>query len=247
MADATVNGFAHHWEDQGAGEPLLMLHGATQSSVNLAPLIAGLSTTHRVIAPDLRSMGRSAHVAELPPSAWVDDVIALLGLLGIARAHVYGISLGSRVALRLAADRPDLVSSLMLEKPIVAMEGATDQALNTSLGSFDALPPAEQALREAQHGPDWKTVMSNYMAIRNRRELQDHYNLREAARHIAVPTLIFRGDARETVHPLAHCFELHGSIAGSWLWIRPDTEGNVSAAVPEETRDRMRALMASAS
>jgi len=246
MPSTTLNGFTHHWTDEGQGEPLIMFHGASQSGVVLAPFARELARTHRVIVPDLRGMGRSAHVTELPPSAWIDDANALIDHLGLNRLHVFGVSLGARVALRLAIDRPERVLSLMLDLPIIAMEGATNSALNVSLGSFDNLPAADQAMREAQHGPEWKQVMTNYMTIRNQPALQDHLNLRELSKRVRVPTLIFRGDEREVVHPLSHCFELHQNIADSWLWIRPNTLGSPMKAAPEETFAHMRARMASA-
>lgn len=247
MPQATLNGFTHYWEDHGTGEPLLMFHGAAQSSVSLAPHVPELAKTHRLIVPDMRGMGRSAHVAEMPPSAWIEDAVALLDHLALERVHVHGISLGARVALRLAADHPGRVRSLMLELPIIAMEGATNQALNTNLGAFDNLPAAEQEMRLQLHGPEWKSVMANYMNIRNRQELQDHLSLRELSRTVRAPTLIFRGDEREVVHPLGHCFELHQNIPDSWLWIRPNTLGGVMNAAPQETFARMRELMARAS
>ena len=88
--------------------------------------------------------------------------------------------------------------------------------------------------------------MMNYMAIRNRPELQDHYSLRETSKTVRVPTLILRSDEREVVHPLGHCFELHQNIPGSWLWIRPNTAGSVLKAAPAEGFGLMRQLMATA-
>lgn len=247
MPSRTLNGFTHNWIDEGQGEPLIMFHGASQSSVSLAPHAKELARTHRVIVPDMRGMGQSAHVTELPPSAWIDDAVALLDHLGLDRVHVFGISLGSRVAMRLTGDRPERVKSLVLELPIIAMEGATNSALNVALGAFDNLPEADQKMRHALHGPDWKQVMTNYMNIRNQPALQEHLNLREMSKGVKLPTLIFRGDEREVVHPLAHCFELHQNIPGSWLWIRPNTLGSPMNAAPQETFARMRELMATAS
>lgn len=246
MPEALINGHKHYWEDRGAGDPILMFHGAAGSGLSLAGLGTELAKTHRTLAVDMRSMGRSAHVAEIPPSAWVDDAVALLAHLGIARAHIFGVSLGARVALRLVADHPQLVRSLILEQPIIAMEGDTNQALNNNIGSFDNFSEAEQKQRQAIHGDDWRTVMANYFAIRNRPELQAHYSLREQSKAVAVPTLILRGDEREPVHPLAHCFELHQNIAGSWLWIRPNSKSNLSRTVPDEAFEKIRALLASA-
>ena len=104
MPTTTINGLKHYYEDQGSGDVLVMLHGAQGSAHQFEEHFPELSKHLRVIAPDMRSMGRSEHVKELPPSAWEDDLKALLDKLGISQANVYGSSLGSRVAMRFAID-----------------------------------------------------------------------------------------------------------------------------------------------
>jgi pimeloyl-ACP methyl ester carboxylesterase len=75
---------------------------------------AALRADLRIIAPDLRGVGRTS----LPPigTSYTDagDVAALLDAAGISRATIVGSSMGGRVAMELAATRPDLVSSLVL-------------------------------------------------------------------------------------------------------------------------------------
>jgi pimeloyl-ACP methyl ester carboxylesterase len=234
MPNAEINGAAHHWIDQGQGEPVLLLHGAAQTNASLALHIAGLAQTHRVIAPDLRSMGKSEHVTSMAPSAWIDDAMALLRHLEIERVHIYGVSLGARIALRLAIDYPQVVKSLALERPIIAMRADTNAQLNTNINAAAELSAQEQASREAQHGSDWRAVLANYSAIRNRPELQAHLDLRELSKAVLTPTLILRGDEREVVHPIEHCLELYQNIVGSTLWIRPNTKGALAAAAPDE-------------
>jgi pimeloyl-ACP methyl ester carboxylesterase len=246
MPIAEINGAAHHWIDEGAGEPVLLLHGAAQTNASLAPQIAGLAQTHRVIAPDLRSMGKSEHVSTLAPSAWIDDAVALLAHLGLERTHIYGVSLGARIALRLAIDHPQLVRSLMLERPIIAMRADTNAQLNSNINGAAKLTPQDEAAREAQHGADWRTVLANYSAIRNQPALQAHLDLRELSKTVTTPTLILRGDEREVVHPVEHCLELYQNIQGSWLWLRPNTKGSLAIAAPEEFFAAVRAHMAAA-
>ena len=57
---AKVNGIRLHYLAAGAGEPVILLHGYAQNSHMWRPLIAELSKTHSVIAPDLRGFGQSA-------------------------------------------------------------------------------------------------------------------------------------------------------------------------------------------
>ncbi len=223
MPDATINGWAHHWEDAGSGEPLVLIHEALQSSRVFAPQIEELSKTFRVIAPDMRGMGQSARVDRIePPSGWVDDLEALLDRLGIENVHLYGSSIGARVALRFAIDRPQRVRTLILNNPIVAIEPDSNEALNTRMSDPDALPPRIQQLHESMHGDDWPNVVRNFFAIRNDAALQNHLDLREAAKNVTIPTLLTRGDNRtDTVHPLPHVFELFYSIQTSRMWVKP--------------------------
>jgi pimeloyl-ACP methyl ester carboxylesterase len=104
---------------QGAGAPLVLIHGfALSAELNwVAPgAIDSLATRFRVIAPDLRGHGGSGKPHD--PSAYgsrlVDDVVGLLDHLQIGRAHVAGYSLGGTIALRVAASHPDRVISAVL-------------------------------------------------------------------------------------------------------------------------------------
>jgi pimeloyl-ACP methyl ester carboxylesterase len=243
MPQATLNGHQHYWEDAGSGPVLVMIHGAARSGRMLISHLAPLSRHYRVIIPDLRTMGRSAHVPSIPPSAWIDDLAALLRHLSITSAHLYGVSLGARVVLRTAIDHPSIVRSLILDAPIVANESEGNAALNANIGGFDSMPADQRADREASHGADWREVMRNYMNIRSDPGLQEHLNLRELAKQVQTPALIMRGDVLEPVHPLAHACELRGSLRNSHLWIRPRTAHTVINAAPEEAYAQIAAFI----
>jgi pimeloyl-ACP methyl ester carboxylesterase len=234
MPEAILNGYKHYWEEGGNGDPLVMVHGAAGSSRMLIDHLEPLSHHFRVIIPDLRAMGRSEHLAGIPGSAWIDDLKALLDHLGIASAHLYGVSLGARVVLRAAIDHPSIARSLILDAPIVANDPEGNAALNSNLGSLDNMPPEQQEARRQTHGEDWRAVMQNYMNIRNDPGVQEYLNLRESSKGVTCPTLIMRGDVWEPVHPLPHAVELHQSIRGSWLWIRPNTGSAVLMTAAEE-------------
>jgi pimeloyl-ACP methyl ester carboxylesterase len=70
-----------------------------------------LSRTHRVIRYDASAHGRSA----LPPEAYLDhlDLEGLLDHLGIDRAVLVGLSMGGRVAIDMALERPDRVEAVV--------------------------------------------------------------------------------------------------------------------------------------
>jgi pimeloyl-ACP methyl ester carboxylesterase len=100
--------------EAGTGHPLLLLHGWGATKELMLPIAQRLTGYH-VIAPDLPGFGAT----EPPPRAWgVDDysawVIALLDRLGVERTHVAGHSNGGRIAIALAATRPERVDKLVL-------------------------------------------------------------------------------------------------------------------------------------
>ena len=69
------------------------------------------------------------------------DAAALLGHLGVRRAHVAGHSTGAIIALQLAADRPDLVHTLALLEPPLAgapSAGAFFEKAGPALAAYGA-------------------------------------------------------------------------------------------------------------
>jgi esterase len=98
---------------QGQGQPLILLHGLLGSSDNLQPLAKALSANFDVFCPDLRNHGRSPHDPQAGFAAMAADIAEAMQDLGWAQAHVLGHSLGAKVAMRLALDRPSLVSKLV--------------------------------------------------------------------------------------------------------------------------------------
>lgn len=95
--------------------PVLFLHGVTDSWYSFAPVLERLPSGLRAIVPSQRGHGDS----ERPACCYrlkdlADDAVALLDVLGIARAAVVGHSMGSFVAQRMAIDHPNRVSHLLL-------------------------------------------------------------------------------------------------------------------------------------
>ena len=97
-----------------AGEPLLLLHGYTDSSRSWS-LTAPHLSRYRLLIPHQRGHGGSdAPACCYSASQFADDARLFLDALGVERAAVAGHSLGSMVAITLAADHPERVSRLIL-------------------------------------------------------------------------------------------------------------------------------------
>ena len=106
-------------EGPAAGEPVLLLHGLAASSATnwwIPGITRALTDAgFRVIVPDQRGHGRSDAPADgRYGPVLVDDALQVLDALQVPKAHVVGYSMGSLVALRLAALAPGRVRSLFL-------------------------------------------------------------------------------------------------------------------------------------
>ncbi len=110
-----------------AGEPVIFLHGYTDTARSFHPTaqaLAGMDAPRRIFLLDLRGHGGSSMpgAAACPgapetcfaPGDMADDVLAFMDLEGLESAHVVGHSMGSFVAQDLALDHPDRVESLVL-------------------------------------------------------------------------------------------------------------------------------------
>jgi proline iminopeptidase len=113
-------------EEEGAGEPVLLLAGGPASShLVFHPAFGALARTHRVIYLDYRGRGRSDPVADPRSVTFAGDVADVAGLiraLGLGPVNLYGFSYGGMVAQALALDAPELVSRLVLANTLHSPE-----------------------------------------------------------------------------------------------------------------------------
>ena len=113
-----ASGDAHirYVDDQGSGEPVVLVHGFSGSAEmwdGVTPLLAG---RFRVIALDCRGHGASSepHDTNAYGSEMVADVARLLDELTIDAAHVVGYSMGAEIALNFTTRWPERVRSLCM-------------------------------------------------------------------------------------------------------------------------------------
>ena len=101
--------------ERGDRPTIVFAHGAGGNAAIWFNQIAYFSENHQVIAFDHRLFGRSDAPAS-PPTVqqFRDDVLGLLDLHDIERAHLVGQSMGGFTALRTALDAPDRVASLTM-------------------------------------------------------------------------------------------------------------------------------------
>ena len=238
MPTTIVSRNRHYYEDIGSGEALVMIHGASGSSRNFEEQFEQLSKRFRVIAPDLRSMGQSGHVKDMPATAWVDDLRELLDQLGVTSVHLVGSSLGSRVAMRYTIDHPEQVRSIAVINPIIAITPEATARLNAAGGDANKLAAAQQTEMERLHGVDWRDVVLNYFNIRNNSDVQSFFDLSGLVDQIAVPMLIVRTvNVTDLTHPFLHTYELRNRVENSHMAIVPNFGASQIRVAPDKLNE----------
>ncbi|MBB5020357.1 pimeloyl-ACP methyl ester carboxylesterase [Chitinivorax tropicus] len=112
----TIDGHTVFYQEGGAGDTILMLHGFGADADNWTRFARPITGQYHVIAPDLPGSGESSRLQQanysIPSQA--QRVLALLDALKIDKAHLVGNSMGGYIAAWFAANHPERVRSLAL-------------------------------------------------------------------------------------------------------------------------------------
>lgn len=121
--------------DEGEGAPVVLGHSFLCSGEMWAPQLPALTGSYRVVNVDYRGHGASGPVDEaFTLYDMVDDVLAVLDRLGIARAAWVGLSIGGMVSLRAALVAPERVAGLVLLDTHAGAEPWAKRAKHRALG-----------------------------------------------------------------------------------------------------------------
>ena len=115
MPKIKVNDITMNYEQQGTGEPLLLIPYLSADNACYAFQVADYAKHFTCIAFDPRGTGESDKPSgPYSTQGFADDAAAFLAALKIERAHVMGLSLGAATGLWLTARHPAQVKSLSL-------------------------------------------------------------------------------------------------------------------------------------
>ena len=122
---APVNGSKVYYEMYGAGDPIVLLHGAYMTiNSNWSELIPVLSKTRKVIAVELDGHGHTP-LSQRPMSyqTLASDVAAVLKYLKIDSADIVGFSYGGTVAFQFAIQHSAMTKKLIIISSTYKSEG----------------------------------------------------------------------------------------------------------------------------
>jgi 3-oxoadipate enol-lactonase len=237
MPYITRNGLRLHYTDQGAGQPVILLHGLGSSTRDWEHQVPALLEHYRVICLDLRGHGQSDKPASgYSIKGFAEDTLALIRELDLHKPHIVGLSMGGMTAFQLATDHPEVPASLtiinsapevkprrpadylMVAKRLVLAHAFPLSVTARALGKL-LFPKPEQAelrqtfeqrWRENQRGP----YLASLRAIIG-------WGVAERLDRICCPVLVVAGDADYT--PVDHKREYVARLGDARLEVITDS------------------------
>jgi pimeloyl-ACP methyl ester carboxylesterase len=212
-----------YYEVSGAGEPLIVLHGAYMNIPSMGTIIPKLAETHEVYALEFQGHGRTTDINRpITYPNLADDVAAFMDAIGLEAADVFGYSMGAAAALQLAIRHPHKVNKLIAAS--VSYDAAGWQPAFTefipqmSVDMF-ANSPMEEEYRKLAANPDgFRALVEKLIAL-------EHEPMAWEAdvRAMQTPTLIITGDA--DVVTLEHSVAMFRLLGGGGM-------GDMGAPLP---------------
>lgn len=212
---ANVNGIKLYYEIQGAGKPLILLHGGLGAIEMFGPNLPALAQGRQLIAVDLQGHGRTADIDRPINVAFMaDDIAELIKHLKLERSDIMGYSMGGGVALQTAIRHPALVGKLVVvSTPIRRNAFYADilgQQAQVNAEMAEAMKQTPMYALYASIAPrpgDFPRLLSKIGET-----MKQDFDFAEQVAGIQSPTLIVAGDA--DIFPPAHAVEIFGLLGG---------------------------------
>lgn len=135
MPTVHANGIDMYYEQQGSGEPLILIPYLAADQACYAFQVADYAKHFSCISVDLRGAGQSDKPAgTYTTELFADDIAAFMQVIGVERAHIFGLSLGAAVAMWLASKHPQKVKTVSMH----SSWPKTDLYLKTAVESWQA-------------------------------------------------------------------------------------------------------------
>ena len=234
MPTLQVNGAGLHYAAHGGGlETVVFIHGLMLASESYEAQVEALKDQYRVITFDLRGQGQSEKTKDrLDLDSLAEDAVALIEKLTAERVHLVAFSMGTFVAMRVAARRPDLVRSLCLIGPSADAEEPENMPKYRRLIRFVRLfGPRLVASRLMMilfgdtylNAPEvelqrrrWRRVVERLPRTLHRAAAASAHRqaITGELGRIVAPTLIVSGTQDRPISP-ARALAVHAGIAGS--------------------------------
>ena len=193
---AQVSGSKVYYEVHGAGDPIVLLHGAYMTiNSNWSELIPVLSKTRKVIALELDGHGHTP-LSQRPCSyqTLASDVAVVLKHLKIDSADILGFSYGGTVAFQFAIQQPAMTKKLIIISSTYKSEGWLGIMYTMLTGlkpdAFDNTPIRSEYIKVAPDTSNWHKFIAKMLKFSAEKfDLGD-----DKIKKIKAPVLLIMGD-----------------------------------------------------
>ncbi|NVI99978.1 alpha/beta fold hydrolase [Myxococcus sp. AM009] len=253
MLTVTVDGVPLHYQDEGKGLPVLLLHAFPLNGSAFDKQVKALSGRYRFIVPDIRGFGESA-LGDGPTemSRIARDVLALLDALNLDTVVVGGVSMGGYAAMALLREDAGRVSGLVLmdtQATADDAEGKARRETSAKQALESGVEPIIQAMlpKLVASGPDSPVAQEVAALMRTaspagvaaaQRGMALRPDSKDMLARYAGPALVVVGE-HDTLTPPAKAKEIAGLIAGAKLEVIPEA-GHLAN---QEQPDRVNAVL----
>lgn len=259
MERVEIDGLWIAYREQGAGPPLVLLHGWPLDSREWQRQLEGLSDEFRVVAWDAPGADQSPDPPDMARLRdWAEWLAEFIKVLDLAPAHVAGLSFGGGLALELFRQHPEVVRSLILMSAYAGWGGSLPQE---EVQRRVELTQRNTQLPPAQWVPDWvatllpegaspevaaelETMATDFHPAATRIALEafGEADLSGTLANVDVPTLLLYGgldvrSAREVWEPI------HEGIGHSRLVVISDVGHMVDMQTPERCNTEIRSFV----
>lgn len=232
MPHIEANGIRVHYTTEGAGPPLVMLHGATSSALeDWAAQRPAFRRAFRLYLPDARGHAGTAWDAAaggFSNELLTVDLERFVDAVGLRTFHLAGFSMGGMTALTYALRHPDRVRTLVLGGIDLEREPRASVARRLmDPARIDREEPDWAVQLERRHGPvqgegAWRRLLP---AIAADVAVQP-VPAPDALRGLRLPTLLACGD-RDVFCPPDHAVALYRQLPRAWLFVAPGCDHQV--------------------
>jgi 3-oxoadipate enol-lactonase len=190
MGEARVGDIRMHYEEAGAGPPLVLVHGLGACADDWEFQIPFFARSYRVIVPELRGFGRTERgQGALSIARFADDLWNLLGQLGVRQAVLIGHSMGGAVSMQLALDHPGFVTHLVLANSVPTFQ---PRSLRQQISAVRMYPePDQQALRERVIARSRYNTTANYTAAL---QALTRWSVLDRLRELTMPSIVLASE-----------------------------------------------------
>jgi pimeloyl-ACP methyl ester carboxylesterase len=214
-ARVEVNGMSMYYEVSGAGEPLIVLHGAYMNIPMMGEIIPKLAATHEVYALELQGHGRTTDIDRpITYPNLADDVAAFMDAVGLEKADIFGYSMGAAAGLQVAIRHPEKVNKLVAASVAYDVSGwqpAFTAFIPQMTPEMFVGTPMEENYRTLAADPEgFPALVDKLIALEH--EPMDWKTEVEA---LETPVLIITGDA--DVVTLEHAVDMFRLLGGGGM------------------------------